>query len=180
MIFGILTFLLGAISAGMCFLFVTYSSSRPNIAIKIPRWRIAGMILGTLCLLWSAYEGCIMLEGDLARFHKFVWMLVPVTAILSWFYLDFIFSRALGGFLLLAVNLSLHAVFAYNIPLRWLYSIIALIWGIAGLFLLGTPWRWRQLIELSAKNRRTAVLLGVISVISTLIFWLLPLIGTIK
>lgn len=123
---------------------------------RIARHRWGGAGLGLVCLLWSAYHGIIMLEGDLSRFHYLVILAVPVIAVLCYFYLDYLLARSLGGFMVLSANYLLHAAFADAVPGRSWYSIVCLVFGVAGLFLIGTPWRLRQLLETAREN----VLLG--------------------
>lgn len=179
MTYALTTILLGAFTLAFGGLFVWNNADRISRVRPLPRARLAGFLLGLLCLVWSAYEGCLMLEGPLARFHVLVWLLVPVTAVLCWFFLDYLLARALGGILVFTVNFVLHEAFVYDTPCRWLYAANALFWGILGLFLLGTPWRWRQLLEYTVNNRRLAIGLGVFGLVSALIFWFLPLLGTI-
>ena len=118
----------------------------------MPRLRWAGILLGVPCLVWSAWHGCIMLEGGLAKFHTLVWLLVPVISILGGLYLDYLFARALGGFLILSANELIRCGFIFDVPLRGLYSVICLAMGICGLFLLGSPWHLRDALKRSAEK----------------------------
>lgn len=128
-----------------------------------PKW--VGLALGLVCLVWSAYHGCGMLEGDLAKFHPLVWALVPVTAALSWYLLDYVNARALGGFLTLCANHLIQASFAFDVPGRAMYGVVCLALGIAGMVGIGLPWRYRDLLRLGATDERwrrgLAVLFGV-------------------
>lgn len=121
---------------------------------RIARHRAGGALLGLVCLVWSAHYGIIMLEGDLSRFHYLVKLAVPVAALLCYFYLDYLLARALGGFMILAANYLLHAAFAAAVPGRSWYSLVCLCLGVAGLFLVGTPWRLRQLLEAARQKPR--------------------------
>ncbi|MDD4097604.1 MAG: hypothetical protein PHC30_02425 [Lentisphaeria bacterium] len=133
------------------------------------RSRPAGLGLGVICLAWSAYHACIMLEGDLARFHPHVWTLVPVTAVLSWFFLDFLLARSAGGFLVLAANFLLFGAFVHDVPWRPLYSLACLVLGVTGLFAIGAPWYIRDVLQAAARRpawaRGGAVLLGLMALV---------------
>ncbi len=132
----------------------------PKRFASLPRNVWGGMVLGVPCLAWSAWHACIMLEGGLARLHPVVWLLVPTIAILAYFYLDYLFARALGGFFILAANEMIRGAFAYAIPARPLFSLICLIMGVIGLFMLGTPWRMRDAITLAAGNSKYGKCIG--------------------
>ena len=145
MLFLPLTFFLAAL-----LLFLGYSFAfQPDKMAVLPRLRWAGVVLGIPCLAWSAWHGCIMLEGGLAKFHTFVWCLVPILTILCALYLDYLFARALGGFLILSSNELIRCAFIYDVPLRGVYSVVCLLLGICGLFLLGAPWHLRDALKLA-------------------------------
>ena len=114
---------------------------------RIPRARIAGELVGILCLLWSAHHGTMMLEGNLVGLKKYIWMLVPVIAFLAYGHLDYLFSRSLGGLMVLCVTSMLHGAFVQDIRFRPLYAIVAYGVGVWGLLLIGLPWRFRDLLE---------------------------------
>lgn len=143
---------------GILCLFLAYFLQLPLMrdtgsALRWLRSRVLGMALGLICLLWSAYHTCVMLEGHLARFHPMVWLLVPIAAILSWFYLDFLLARAAGGFFVLSANLLIYQAFVHAIPWQPLYSIICLALGVIGLFAIGAPWKVRAALQFLAKHR---------------------------
>lgn len=145
---------LALILSAFCLFFAYVSGYRPSKFASLPRSVWPGVIIGLPCLVWSAWHACIMLEGGLAKYHPIVWTLVPVTAILAYFFLDYLFARATGGFFILAANELIRQAFIYNIAWRPLYSIICLVLGVCGLFMLGLPWRMRDAIELAAKNSK--------------------------
>lgn len=143
------------LTAALCCFFAFVFFKGEEKFEKIPRSRIGGLILGVPALIWSAWHGCIMLEGSLAKFHPIVWALVPITAVLAYLFMDYLFARAAGGFLVLAANQLIAFAFRYDVPARPLYSLVCLAIGICGLFMLGTPWRVRDAISLS-RNKRAA------------------------
>ena len=151
MLFLPLTFFLAAL-----LMFLGYAFAiQPDKMAALPRLRWAGIVLGIPCLIWSAWHGCIMLEGGLAKFHTLVWCLVPILSILCALYLDYLFARSLGGFLILSTNELIRCAFIYDVPLRGVYSVLCLLLGVCGLFLLGAPWHLRDTLKL-AENNTTA------------------------
>ena len=131
---------------------------------RLARLKWPGVALGIPCLIWSAWHACEMLEGDLAKFHTLVWMLVPITAVLCIWLMDYLFARATGGFLILAANELIRGAFIHAVPIRPLYSFICLMLGVAGMFLVATPWRLRNLLEHTPQNlRRQRMAAGVLA-----------------
>jgi hypothetical protein len=180
MMYYFLLLLLGLVPLLGALLFAKWNLRNPEKCRRLPRERIGGAVIGVICLVWSAWHGCQMLEGGLEKFQTIVWLLVPTSAVACWFWLDYLLARSLGGLLILTVNILLHEAFVHSMPCRWLFSAIAVCWGVLGMFLLGMPWRWRQLLEQAAANRRLAWGVAAVCAASTLIFWLLPALGVLR
>lgn len=138
--------LLSVITSFTCLFFGWLCGWRGKEASRWPRMRLPGILLGTVCLAFSAWYGCLMLEGGLAKYQPLAWALVPITAVLSYFFLDFLFARSLGGFLILSANALIHFGFVEKVPLRGVFSVNCLVLGVLGLFLLGTPWWMRDVM----------------------------------
>ncbi|MFA6815805.1 MAG: hypothetical protein WCS73_05870 [Lentisphaeria bacterium] len=117
-----------------------------------------------------------MLEGDLAKYRVAIWILVPLGTIGGYFWLDYLFARSLGGIIVLTVNYLLHAAFIQQTFFRCGYSFICLIWGVIGLYLIGAPWYWRELMEKAVKNKKLATGVVIFCVISALCFIIQPMI----
>jgi hypothetical protein len=128
-----------------------------------------------VCLVWAAYHGCLMLEGGLAVYRKVLWALVPITAILVYQHLDYLFARALGGFLVLCAAYLLHGAFAEMVPWRVLYCSICYLMGLWGMFLIAAPWRFRDLLQAVVQATRWCRHLGTLAVAAGLILVVLPL-----
>jgi len=124
----------------------------PDLHRTLPRARLPGEIIGLVCLVWSAYHVCAMLEGDLEKFRILVRLLAPVVAILGYYHLDYLFTRALGGFVLLAVNHLLHGAFVARIAMRPAFSVICYAIAMAALLLVASPWWFRDLLEKTAES----------------------------
>lgn len=128
-------------------LFLQGTSRWPDIWKTLPRQRVAGAILAFLCLLWAANYALPLLEGGAAGFQPVIKILVPLLTILAFFHLNFLFARALGGILVLAMNQLLHLAFVVQLPGRPLFSALCYLVVIAGLVCLVAPWRLRDLLE---------------------------------
>ena len=139
--------LFGALIASVAFLFAWGLQKDPELWRKLPRAARLGMILGIPCLLGAAWHGSQLLEGGMEGLRVYVWILVPVIGLLCWFYLDFLFTRALGGIFLLAVPQLLALAFGVDIAYRPLYSTLCYVFGIVGMLLVAMPWRFRDLLH---------------------------------
>jgi hypothetical protein len=117
-----------------------------------------------------------MLEGGLATYRKVVWALVPVIAVLIYHHLDYLFARALGGFLVLCATYLLHAAFAEMVPLRPVYCTVCYAMGLAGMVVVAVPWRFRDLLLAMGKPTRWRRPLGALAIAAGLILAVLPLI----
>ena len=161
----------------LAWLFARGTRKFPGLWTRLPRHRILGEILGVACLWWAGQHACGMLEGGLAKFRIIIRLLVPVVAIVAYSRLDYLFARALGGFFTLMAILLLHQAFVVHLPARAIYSTTCYIIGIAGLYLLGAPWRFRDILEKTkdcASWRRTLTAISSALAI-VLIVW--PLLG---
>ena len=138
------------------FLF-SYGTKRwPTLWKTLPRQREAGVVMAFLCLLWAADYAFPMFQEQFESFKTILMILVPILAVLSFFFLNFLFTRALGGLLLLSMSHILHEAFVAQIPLRGLLAILCYSIVFAGALCLATPWHFRDLLEktkVSAKWR---------------------------
>ena len=119
----------------------------------IPRARRAGAAAGVLALMWAASLTAPLLAGLFggtpAKFEGMLPIIVIVAAIGCFFLMDYLFARAVGGLLLLSVNTLLQYTFAIGlqVPLRIMVALICYTLGTYALFMLGSPYRFRNLLE---------------------------------
>lgn len=179
-------FLLVSITLAVFCLFLTivfFQLSQGKWMDCAPAWPrkpiIPGVVIGAVSLVWSAYYGCLMLEGNLAKLHPIVWALVPITIGLSIFYLDYLNARAFGGFFTLSANFLIIQAFIHDVPNRGLFSCICLLLGIFGMVALSLPWRIRDLFELAGKNVACAKTLSAVFALCGLLLIIMPIFARI-
>jgi hypothetical protein len=127
---------------------------------KIPRSLIYGMPFAVFSLFWCIPHAKPLLPESL---HAFLVPTAILCAIATFLLLDFVFSRALGGFLVLLAYYFLHASFTYHTPAKPLFSLFCYGMGIVGLFLCGKPWLLRDWIRrFSIRNAERMLLAGTI------------------
>jgi hypothetical protein len=141
----------GLLAAGCCCLVVL--PRRPQLWKELPRERYVGCFIGWICLVWSASLAMPLLEGGLAGLRRLLPFLVFAVAVGS-LLLDYLFTRALAGLMLLIVNQLLHLAFVAHVPARWLLSLVCYAFGVAALMMIAYPFRFRDLLEKATLHRR--------------------------
>jgi hypothetical protein len=144
----------GLALGAVAWLFLCGTVRWPDLHRRLPRERIIGGLIAAACLVWAAHQALPMLEGGLVRYRIVVKIAVPVVAVLSFLHLDYLLTRATGGLLLLVLNHLLHAAFVAEIPMRPLFSLICYLVSLAGFFMVGAPWRFRDALERAGESAR--------------------------
>jgi hypothetical protein len=114
---------------------------------RLPRERYLGAVLGAICLVWAVQLVSFLLEGGLEPWRRLLWPTAIVLWVGSCFLLDYLFTRALGGLLLLLVNEALHQAFVAHAPVRPLFAVVCYVLGIAGMVMIASPFRFRDLLQ---------------------------------
>ncbi len=160
------------ISAALCVLKIF--PEKKDLWRVIPREKRFGSALGFICLVWSAHHTFPIFEttAPKIRFMVLGALVIPIT-ILSFDLLDFLFTRALGGFLLLLVNCLLHQAFVHHAVCRPLFSTLCYIFGISGIIMIAAPYHFRDLLEKISHSQpwriMTSTILGIMGCIILLI-----------
>jgi hypothetical protein len=139
---GILLFLAWAFGAGV--------RKRPGLWKTLPRERAFGTVLALAALAFAAWQSDVLLEGNLRNLIPIIWLLVPVSAVLSFLYLDFLFTRALAGALLLLVPQMLDGARIAHLPLRPAFSAACYALALAAAVAIAAPWIFRDHLERAA------------------------------
>jgi len=136
----------------LLFYFITVR--RPRISRELPRNRLFGTPLALFCLVWVSIHLSLFFEEGIADYQFWLWFLPPVGIIFAYFFLSYLFTRALGGLLLLWVIWMLHAAFVVYLPARPLFSLLAYAIAAAGALLIAMPWCFRDLLEKASESPR--------------------------
>ena len=132
-------------------------ASLPKIE-SLPRNRTWGFALALPALIW-----CI----PHARPIVFSWMLPllwPMAiggAVLAYFYLDYLFSRAVGGMLILLAYCYVHSAFENHTPFLPAFSVLCHLAGILGIAFSGKPCWMRNLLRALCRSGRYRALYSV-------------------
>lgn len=117
----------------------------------LPRNKYYGVILAFLCLLW-----CVPQARPIVWDWLLPWLypLAIIFSVLGFLFLDYLFSRALGGFFILLTYYFVHEAFTFHSPATPLFAIACWCLGIGGLFISGKPHLLRDFIRKLAKSSR--------------------------
>ena len=112
---------------------------------KFPRSKGWGFILLTIAAGWSLWLMITMDLGEFTSKRPILIGIVPVAYILTLFFVEeFLAVRALGMVTLLVACIVLDAAFLNDDPLRLPLVVLAYVWIVAALFMVGKPYLLRD------------------------------------
>lgn len=123
-----------------------------NNTEKLPRSLLFGMPIAVIDLFWCIPHAKPLLSESM---HVYLIPTAIVCSFLTYFLLDYVFARALGGFFILLAYYFLHESFTFHTPVLPLFSFFCYLMGIAGLFFCGKPYLFRDLIRKASKHKNT-------------------------
>lgn len=120
------------------FSYALFKLSEKNLDFfeKLCRNRRFGVIIGFPLLCWCVPHTRAIIFNWAA---PYLWYMVIVLTILSYFYLDYLLARSIGGAFIIGAYYFVHAGYEFHAAGAAIMTIIAWIWGIAGIFISGKP-----------------------------------------
>jgi hypothetical protein len=120
---------------------------------RFPRSYVAGIVLLTICLLWTFWLLATIQMGEFSSFRRPLLIALPIGYVLVLRFVDeFLAVRALGILCLLAAEPLLDAAFLRYEQSRLLVTAFAYLLIIAGLFWVAIPYVLRDQINWSART----------------------------
>jgi len=120
---------------------------------RFPRSHIAGVILLTICLIWTFWLVATIQMGEFSGFRRPLLIALPVGYVLVLRFVDeFLAVRALGILCLIAAEPLLDSAFLRYETSRLLITVFAYLLIIAGLFWVAIPYVLRDQINWSARS----------------------------
>jgi multisubunit Na+/H+ antiporter MnhG subunit len=124
-----------------------------SVAQRFPRSKTAGVILLTICLVWTFWLVATIQMGEFSGFRRPLLIALPIGYLLVLRFVDeFLAVRALGILCLLAAEPLLDAAFLRYEASRLLITVFAYVLIIAGLFWVAVPYVLRDQINWSARS----------------------------
>jgi len=146
---SLLAFGLAAIYAGL-WLFWT-DPRNVDKREKVPRQLVPGILFTIPCLIWCVPNARPIMPDSM---QDWCWPLVIICSILAIAFLDYLFSRALGGFLILVSYYFLQESFTWHTSGAMVLAVFCYLAGTVGICFAGKPHLMRDLIRLCARSRR--------------------------
>lgn len=132
-----------------------------------PRNMVAAGILSVVALAWSAYAVNDMPLGGLDAYKSWLWVLGPVLFLLVMTLMSELLAvRALGGLLMLAASPVLEAQRLNDSPWTVVPALLAYAWVVAGMMLMLSPYRFRQVVERTCTTESRTRLMGLGGVVA--------------
>lgn len=145
-------------------------SDFPTIWKTLPRERTVGTIIGCFALAWSVWLAIPLFEGGLQSLSTYLPFVAIAVAVTSYMFLEYLFTRALGGFLILTVIFLMHEAFAASVPARWVVSALCYLIVLCGMFMIGSPWRFRDGLRKLVENAEFRKKVGIAMLVYGLVF----------
>ena len=125
----------------------------PSLVQRFPRSRVAGVILLTVCLLWTFWLLATIQMGEFSAFRRPLLIALPIGYLLALRFVgEFLAVRALGILCLLAAEPLLDAAFLRYETSRLLITVFAYVLIVAGLFWVAIPYVLRDQINWSSRS----------------------------
>src|SRR4030095_12154006 len=130
--------------------------TKPDVASVVkqfPRSRVAGVVLLTICLVWTFWLVATIQMGEFSGFRRPLLIALPIGYVLALVFVDeFLAVRALGVLCLLAAEPLLDAAFLRYDTSRLLVTVFAYLLIVAGLFWVAIPYILRDQINWIARS----------------------------
>ena len=124
-----------------------------NIAQRFPRSRFAGVVLLTICLVWTFWMLATIEMGEFSAFRRPLLIALPIGYVLALRFVDeFLAVRALGILCLLAAEPLLDSAFLRYEASRLFVTVFAYLLIVAGLFWVTIPYLFRDQINWTARS----------------------------
>lgn len=113
--------------------------------LALPRHKIAAWILTLIALAWAVHEMQALSLGGLDVWKQRAYYAIPVAFYFIVVYLDeLLAARALGGVLLILPTPWLDAARWFDSDWTLVPKVTAYLMVVAGMYLVATPYRFRQ------------------------------------
>jgi hypothetical protein len=124
-----------------------------NLARRLPRSRVAGIVLLTIDAVWSLWLLATIEMGEFSSFRRPLLIALPIGYFLVLRFVDeFLAVRALGILCLLAAEPLLDAAFFRYEASRLVLTVFAYVLIIAGIIWVTMPYLLRDQINWSARS----------------------------
>src|SRR5213076_1792084 len=147
----------GIIAGAFLVLIGLHGLLRPHfgsVVERFPRSHVAGVVLLTICLVWTFWLLATIQMGEFSAFRRPLLISLPIGyGLVLRFVGEFLAVRALGILCLLAAEPLLDAAFLRYEPSRLLVTVLAYLLILGGLFWVAIPYVLRDQINWTTRSR---------------------------
>ena len=133
----------------------------------ISRNRYFGMSAGWFALIWCIPHAQAVAPGFLL---PLLWPLALIVPAASFFCLDHMTARAVGGLLIIFSYEALHRSFELALPTSGVIAVFSWFLGACGIWISGIPYHFRDALRLSAAKGKWKLLFTAACWIAALLF----------
>src|SRR5437762_14369450 len=125
-----------------------------GVVQRFPRSRVAGVLVLTICLVWTFWLLATIQMGEFSAFRRPLLIALPIGYGLALRFVDeFLAVRALGILCLLAAEPLLDAAFLRYETSRLLVTVLAYLLILGGLFWVAIPYVLRDHINWTRRSK---------------------------
>ncbi len=123
---------------------IKFKPANLHKAEKIPRNIPLGAIFGAAAIAWCVPQALDVFSSNAVFQYSFA---AFAAFLIGCFFLDYLFARALAGFLILLSHYFMAQSFAADLPFLWVFSIFVLAMGSFAIVIGGIPHYLRDIIR---------------------------------
>ncbi len=142
-----------AILLALAFVFLLVSQPKFAILKKLHRENKIGGVILVISMFWAGYQGYILFGQDFPMISSILPIAVPLATMSALFLMDYIFTRAVGGILILLTCELFFLSQINDMSFRFLFAIVGYSYSIIGMYMIGQPWHFRDFLLKSAENK---------------------------
>ena len=125
-------------------IFKAVSHEKYSFLKKIHREQKLGSLISAVALSWLGIQGYELLQQDFPSIAGVIPILTPMLIIGVYFLMDYIFTRALGGIIIMLICELLYKSKEVDMQAWFLFSFTAYLFAIVAMYMVGQPWRFRD------------------------------------
>ena len=118
---------------------------------KFCRNKIIGIIIGFPLICWCVPHAQVII---FSWAEAYLWYAAIILSILSYFYLDYLCARAVGGLFIIGAYCFVHAAWDFKFAGAVPITIFSWIWGIIGICISAKPSYLRDFFRKCAANNK--------------------------
>lgn len=147
-------FLFAACILSVAIIFKLASQEKFSFLKKVHREQKIGSLISAIALSWGGIQGYELLGQDFPSIAGVIPILTPILIIGVYFLMDYIFTRALGGIIIMLICELFYRSQDVDMQARFLFSFVGYLFAIVAMYMVGQPWRFRDYLFKAVEDRQ--------------------------